>query len=183
MFEVVYQAWHDTFVAKEGKTPRPPAGPSRRQRQIKELREEIKTLKRRWQDAGDEKRAALGEIRTEMRKRLIQLLRAETIREKQREKRRKRKAFFNNPFQFTADLLGKPKGGTLSCEKEEIENSVAAAHGDSSRCIPLGECPFQLPILSPHTPFNMANFTMDEVRAVVKKSTSGISPRTIRYHL
>ncbi len=164
------------LAQKEGKTPRPPAGPSRRQRQIKELREEIKTLKRRWRDAGDKKRAALGEIRTEMRKRLIQLRRAETKREKQREKRRKRKAFFNNPFQSTADLLGKPKGGTLSCAKEEIENSVAAAHRDSSRCIPLGECPFQLPILTPHTPFNMADFTMDEVRAVVKKARAGSAP-------
>ncbi len=138
--------------------------------------EEIKTLKRRWRDAGDEKRAALGEIRTEMRKRLIQLRRAETIREKQREKRRMRKAFFNNPFQSTADQLGKPKGGTLSCAKEEIENSVAAAHRDSSRCIPLGECSFQLPIRTPHTPFNMADFTMDEVRAVVKKAQAGSAP-------
>ncbi|CAM4377895.1 unnamed protein product [Leuciscus chuanchicus] len=137
MVDIVYQACHDTFGEKEGKTPRPPAGPSRRQRQIKELREELKTLKRRWREASDEERAALNEISREMRKRLIQLRSAETTREKQREKRRKRKAFFNNPFQFTADLLGKPKGGTLSCAKEEIEDSVAAAHGDSSRSIPL----------------------------------------------
>ncbi len=176
MVEVVYQACHDAFGVKEGKTPRPPVGPSRRQRQIKELREELKTLKRRWWEASDEERAALDEISTATRKRLIQLRRAETTREKQREKRRKRKAFFNNPFQFTADLIGKPKGGTLSCAKEEIENSVAAAHGDSSRGIPLGECPFQLQILTPRTPFNMADFTMDEVRAVVTKARAGSAP-------
>ncbi len=93
MVEVVYQACHDAFGAKEGKTPRPPAGPSRRQRQIKELREELKTLKRRWREASDEERAALDEISTETQKRLIQLRRAETTWEKQREKRRKRKAF------------------------------------------------------------------------------------------
>ncbi len=85
-------------------------------------------------------------------------------------------AFFNNPFQFTADLQGKPKGGTLSCVKEEIENSVATAHGDSTRGIPLGECPLQLPILTPHIPFNMADFTMDEVRAVVTKARARSVP-------
>lgn len=170
MVSLVYQACYDTFGAKEGKKPRPPVGPSRRQRQIKELRGKLQTLKKRWREASGDEREALDEISTETRKRLIQLRRAETAREKQKEKRRKRKAFFNNPFQFTADLLGKPKGGTLSCSKKEMENSVAAAHGNSSRGIPLGECPFQLPTLSPHTPFNMADFTMDEVRAVVTKA-------------
>ena len=111
-----------------------------------------------------------------MRKRLIQLRRAETAREKQKGKRRKRKAFFSSPFKFTADLLGKPKDGTLSCSKEEMENSVAAAHGDSYQGIPLGECPFQLPNLSPHTPFNKADFTMDEVRAVVTKARAASAP-------
>lgn len=176
MVRLVYQACYDTFGAKEGKTPRPPAGPSRRQRQIKELRGNLQTLKKRWREASDEERAALDEISSETRKRLIQLRRAETAREKQKEKHRKRKAFFKNPFQFTADLLGKPKGGTLSCTKEEIESSVAAAHGDPSRGIPLGECPFQLPSPTPATPFNMADFTMDEVRAVVTRARAASAP-------
>ncbi|KAA0719038.1 hypothetical protein E1301_Tti007644 [Triplophysa tibetana] len=47
MVEDVNQASNDTFGAKEDKTPRPLAGPSRRQWQIKELREELKKLKRR----------------------------------------------------------------------------------------------------------------------------------------
>lgn len=176
MVRLVYQACYDTFGAKEGKIPRPPAGPSRRQRQIRELRGDLQRLKKRWREANDEERAALDEISSETRKRLTQLRRAETAREKQKEKHRKRKAFFSNPFQFTADLLGKPKGGTLSCTKEEIEISVAAAHGDSSRCIPLGECPFQLPSPTPATPFNMADFTMDEVRAVVTKARAASAP-------
>jgi len=37
MVDIVYQVCHDNFGEKERKTPRPPAGPSRRQRQIKEL--------------------------------------------------------------------------------------------------------------------------------------------------
>ena len=173
---LVYQACYDTFGTKEGKKPRPPVGPSRRQWQIKELHGKLQMLKKRWWEASGEERAALDEISTETGKRLIQLRRAETAREKQKEKHRKRKAFFTNPFQFTADLLGKPKSGTLSCSKEEMENSLAAAHGDSSQDIPLGERPFQLPTLSPHTPFNMADFTMDEVRAAVTKAQVASAP-------
>ena len=41
----------------------------------------------------------------------------------------------------------------------------------------MGECPFQLPTLSSHTPFNMADFTMDEVRAVVTKTRAASAPR------
>lgn len=37
MVRLVYQVCYDTFGAKEGKTSRPSAGPSRRQRQIKEV--------------------------------------------------------------------------------------------------------------------------------------------------
>lgn len=84
-----------------------PAGPSKRQQQIK-LHGKLQTLKKRWWEASDEEREALDEISTETRKRQIQLRIAETTQEKQKEKRRKRKAFINNPFRFTADLLGTP---------------------------------------------------------------------------
>lgn len=176
MVEVVYQVCYDTFGVKEGKNLRPPAGPSRRQRQIKALRDELKTLKKRWQEASEAEKTALNEISSELRKKIIQLRRAEIAREKQRERRRKRKAFFNNPFQFTAVLLGKPKGGTLTCTKEEVEDSVAAAHSDPSRNVPLGDCPFTLPTITPDTPFNMGDFTMDEVKAVVTKARAASAP-------
>ena len=56
------------------------------------------------------------------------------------------------------------------CSKEEVEDSVAAVHGDPIRDVPLGDCHFQLPTPEPHTPFCMADFTLDEVRAVVEKA-------------
>ena len=50
---------------------------------------------------------------------------------------------------------------------------MAAAHGKHSRDITLGDCPFQLPTLKTHTHVNMADFTPDEVRAVVEKAQAG----------
>lgn len=44
--------------------------------------------------------------------------------------------------------------GSAKVVVQEIQNSVAAAHVDSSRCIPLGKCPFQTLILTPLTCYN-----------------------------
>lgn len=60
--------------------------------------------------------------------------------------------------------------------KEEVEDSVAAVHGDPSGGISLGEHPFQLPRSTPHILFNMADFTLEEVRAVVEKARAGSAP-------
>ncbi|KAF4115784.1 hypothetical protein G5714_003273 [Onychostoma macrolepis] len=103
MIEVVYQVCHDTFGAKEAKTLRPPAGPSRRQRQIKELREELKTFRRRWREASDKERVALDEISTETRKRLIQLRRAESTREKE-------ESLLQQPFPIYSRPIRKAQG-------------------------------------------------------------------------
>lgn len=56
----------------------------------------------------------------------------------------------------------------MLCSKEDVEDSVAAAHSDPSRDIPLEDC--HLPTLKPHNPFNMTDFTLDDVRTVVKKA-------------
>lgn len=61
-----------------------PAGPSRKQRQIKELREKLRTLRNRWQKVNDEEKPALNQIWVEVRKNLILLCKAESLRKKQR---------------------------------------------------------------------------------------------------
>lgn len=45
------------------------------------------------------------------------------------------------------------------CSKEVVEASVAEAHGDPNREVPLGDCPFQ--VQEPNTPFNMSDFTLE----------------------
>lgn len=84
MVKTVFQACLDTFGVKECNVIRPPAGPSRRQRHIKELREQLRTLRKRWQKANDEEKPALNQIWVEVRKNLILLCKAESLRKKQR---------------------------------------------------------------------------------------------------
>lgn len=38
------------------------------------------------------------------------------------------------------------------------------------------DCPFQVPLQEPHTPFDMSDFTLDEVKAVVRKAQAGSTP-------
>ena len=73
---------------------------------------------------------------------LLKLRKAESSRKRLREKKRQRKAFFENPFRFTAELLGKPRSGRLRCDQKEAEESIEAAHGDADRQVPLGDCHF-----------------------------------------
>lgn len=151
------------------------ACPSRKQRHITEGRKQLRAIRKKWQKAEGEKREALNDVSIELRKNLLQLRRAEADCRKQREKQRQRKAFFN-PFRFTANLLGNPKSGRLMCSKEEVEASVSEAHGNPNREVPLGDCPFQVPLQEPHTPFDMSDFTLDKVKAVVRKAWAGSTP-------
>lgn len=113
---------------------------------------------------------------SEARKNLLQLQRAEAIRRRRKEKCIQRKAFFNNPFRFTSDLLGQPKSGRLVCSKKEAEDAVKEAHSDPIRDLPPGECPFPIPKVNLTTPFNMADFTFEEVRRVVRRARAGSAP-------
>lgn len=82
MVEVVYQVWHDTFSAREGNTVKLTASPSRRQHQVREVWEDLRMLKKRWQKASEEERTALNQIWAEVRQNLIHLSIAEITRKK-----------------------------------------------------------------------------------------------------
>ncbi|XP_077352497.1 uncharacterized protein prkg2l isoform X1 [Festucalex cinctus] len=136
------------------------------------MRQDLK----RWRRAEHQEKEALSELSSDLRKNLLQLQRAEVTRRRQKEKCQQTNSFFNNPFRYTSALLGQPKSGRLACSKEEVEEAVKAAHSDPSRDLPLGKCPFPIPKLNPSVPFNMADFTFEEVRSVVKRARAGSAP-------
>lgn len=47
------------------------------------------------------------------------------------------------------------------CSKEVVEASQAEVHIDPNREVSLGDCPFQVPLQEPRTPFNMSDFTLE----------------------
>ena len=57
-----------------------------------------------------------------------------------------------------------------------MEDAVKTAHSDPSRDLPLGECPFPISKRNPTTPFNMADFTFEEVSTTVRRARTGSAP-------
>ena len=177
MTTIVFSMCETRFGSKGGKKEnKGKAGPSRRQRKIAEIRKELRLLKHRWKYAADSEKDGLKCLRDDLRKNLMSQRRAENIRKKAVEKKKARRAFFQHPFKFVSDLLGKPKSGILECSVEEAEQQVNMCHSDPLRDEPLEECPNLIPAPVPHIPFDDSDFKINEVREVVRHGRAASAP-------
>ncbi len=66
-----------------------------------------------------------------VRDRLGKLRKSEQLRKQRKERGVKRTQFIKDPYGFTRDLSGETRLGTLTSSKEEIEEFLRAAHGDT----------------------------------------------------
>lgn len=177
MTRIVYEVCVERFGEKSSKKENPPAsGPSRRQQEIASLRRELRQLRNQWKYAPDCERDGLKALRDDIRLKLASLRRAENTRKRQKAKRRDRTAFFEGPYRFVSNLLGKPKSGSLKCPIEEVEESISSAHSDPDRNEPLGERPIKITVDDPTTPFNTEQFKYSEIESIVKKARSAAAP-------
>ena len=152
------------------------SGPSRRQCEMANLRKELRNLRNRWKHADDDEKEGLKCLRDEARNRLASLRKAENLRKKSKEKKRSRKAFFENPYRFVGDLLGKPKDGHLESTLDEVEEWLSASHNDPEGDEPLEECPIHVPAPAPTEQFDNSDLKFAEVKCVVKHARSASAP-------
>ncbi len=96
----------ERFGTEASKPAHSAYAPSHRARKIQCLREELRLLKTQYKSLGEVERAGLADLRAILRKQLLTLRRAEFHRRRQKERARKRAAFFANPFKLTKQLLG-----------------------------------------------------------------------------
>ena len=125
-------------------------------------------MKKRWKKSSRSEREALAELRKELRNKLKGKRRAEAIKNKRKERERKRLAFVKNPFKFTSDMLEKKRSGTLKCPQEEVEEHLKKTHSDPRRNEPLGECELIRPQPEPSVDFDLREPTLAELIEVVK---------------
>ena len=78
---------------------------NRREREIKRVRKELNTLKRRWKKAPEEEKIGLHQLREIMRSKLKHLRKAERLRAGRKMKAERRSQFVKNPYKFTKTLL------------------------------------------------------------------------------
>ena len=176
MTTIIYEECKTTFGLAKETTDCRKAGPSRRQKKIATIRQNKRNLAKLWKKAPPEEKPGLQSLQNDLHAQLSHLRRAEQLRKKQREKRRKRKAFFRNPYKFTTDLLGKPKNGELKCTAEEAEANVRACHSDPLHDVPLPECPYTLTAQEPEIPFDCSDIRFDEIQAIVRKARAASAP-------
>ena len=97
----MYSSGKEGFNVMEGKQVRTSHQPNRRQRLIKEIRKEIRSLCKAYKKANEDEKIGLQELRDVLRQRLQSLRKAEQTNTRRKKKARTRAAFVANPYKFS----------------------------------------------------------------------------------
>ncbi|XP_033755855.1 uncharacterized protein LOC117338607 [Pecten maximus] len=174
MATIMYNVGLDRFGAEErGEVT---ANKNRRQREIANLRRDLRQLARRFRAAEEEEKAKLSELRNMAREKLKTLRRAERSRRRRKDRARARARFTANPFQFTSRLLGKRGSGVLRAGKEEVEQHLRDMHSDPRRNEDLGVNEKLIQPEEPEHLFDDAEPRLREVNNVIRKARASSSP-------
>ncbi len=166
----------ERFGTEASKPAHSAYAPSHRARKIQCLREELRLLKTQYKSLGEVERAGLADLRATLRKQLLTLRRAEFHRRRQKERARKRAAFFANPFKLTKQLLGQKRAGRLTCSKDAINDHLKATYSDSIREQLLGPCDVLITPPEPSSDFDLKELRLREVEELVRRARSSSEP-------
>ncbi|KAI8513106.1 hypothetical protein Bbelb_097450 [Branchiostoma belcheri] len=166
----------ERFGAKQRGKARDPVKPNRREAKIRQHRQELKSLRRRFKVSTGEERVALAELTHSLRGKIRTLRRAEYHRRRGRERARKRSAFISNPYGFTKRLLGQKRSGTLNCSVQEINSYLCTTFSDAARDADLGPCSLLVSSPEPETQFDSTEPTLKEVKEAVKAARASSAP-------
>ena len=136
--EIIYKFALERFgEVKEEKKKKwmPPRGVEKCTR----LRKEIKALNTAYLEAPEEEQPAIKELQKEKLKKLRIQKRTESMKQKMRKKKSNTDKFYKEPFAFARKVLDPEVKGNLESTKEEVEEFLKNAHGDSRRDEELGE--------------------------------------------
>ena len=155
---------------------------NRRVNKMKDLRKEIRSLKKLYKRASIEERQPLEELRGILRGELKTLRRAEWYR-RRKERSRKRANFLSNPFGFARTLLGKKRNGNLEASEEEINNYLRDTMSDPAKEQDMGINNRLINQKSPVVQYDTRLPTWKEMQEVVRatRSASAPGPRGVPY--
>ena len=156
---------------------------NRRTEKIKELRQELKILRKQFRKASDEERHALAELRDIVRKKLISTKKVEGLRKRRKERARKRTAFIANPFEFARKLLGEKRTGQLKCSRSTVNSFLHDTLSDPDREKDLGVNDSVFTSELPAVNFDMREPSLKEIQDVVQavRSASALGPSGVSY--
>ena len=123
----------ERFGCVEPWQTRMPYTANRRGNKMKDLRREIRSLKKLYKRASIEECQLLEKLRGTLRGELKILRWAEWHRRRRKERSRKRANFLSNPFGFARTLLGERRNGNLEASEEEINNYLRDTMSDPAK--------------------------------------------------
>ena len=132
MTTIITSLASERFGYVEPRQPRRPYTANRRVNKMKDLRKEIRSLKKLYRRASIEERQPLEELRGILRGELKTLRRAEWHR-RRKESSKKRANFLSNPFGFARTLLGEKRNGNLEASEEEVNNHLRDTMSDPAK--------------------------------------------------
>ena len=118
-----------------------PYSKNRGEIQIKNIRQELKALKKQHKRACSEDKLPLAELRDVLRLKLKSIRRAEWQRRRCKERAQKRAAFVSNPFVFSKKMLGDKRSGQLKCTEEKHKTFLRDIFSDPRRGIEINNDP------------------------------------------
>lgn len=166
----------ERFGYAESKQIAKPNTTNRREKKIKELRKELRSLKKAYRKANREDRQPLEELRAILREKLKNTRRAEWHRRKGKERTRKRASFLSNPFGFAKKLLGENRNGQLEASAEEINTFLRESMKDPLKEQDLYKNDSLIIQKPPTSPFDISMPTWKEIQQVVRASRSASAP-------
>ena len=133
MTTIITSLASERFGFVETQQPRRPYTANRRVNKMKDIRKEIRSLKKLYRRESIEERQPLEELRGILRGELKTLRRAEWHMRRRKERSKKRANFLSNPFDFARTLLGEKRNGNLEVSEEEINNHLRDTISDSAK--------------------------------------------------
>ncbi|XP_052093724.1 uncharacterized protein LOC127729844 [Mytilus californianus] len=177
MTSIIYSVGKDRFGLMISEKREMTQGQSnRRQRKIKELRGDLRRLKKRYRDAMEVERLPLQQLRKETRGKLKTLTRAETHRRDRKKRAKERAQFTAHPFQYMKRLFGARGSGKLENSKEGVEKHLRKTHSDVRREEDLEECEKLATPEEPKEQFDESELKFKEVQDVLKKARAASAP-------
>ena len=133
--KIIYEMSKERFGVKEPATgvKKQPAGPSKRQRKCKKLRDEINLLKAAYNNAPEVEKEGIKELQSEKLKKLRLAKRAETLKQNRKKFSSNCREFLGQPFQFARKILSPKPKGDLQSTKEEVEQHLMEAHSNPDK--------------------------------------------------
>ena len=133
MTTIITSLVSERFGCVEPRQPRRPYTANCRVNKMKDLKKEIRSLKKFYRRASIEERQPLKELRGILRGELKTLRQAEWHKRRRKERSRKRANFLSNPFGFARTLLGEKRNGNLEASEEEINSYLRDTMSDPAK--------------------------------------------------